>query len=136
KIRRGGPAARGRIPALFGLALSLIYVTAAPASYLLRQLHIAQQSAVVGTEWLNFLLVRPPQPTSAFESMYEVKHRYPFQPQLLELYKTDLTRAGQYQGFLNTELIKALQLLPGSPQARYYLTEKVEAGTEGQGDLI
>ena len=119
--------------ATIGLALSLIFVTAAPARQFLRQWNIRQQSADVGSEWLHYLIRK--EPYNAYESMRPVSMRRPLSSQLEWQYTADKNEAQAYSYFLNNPLVKAISLLPPRVQVRHYETEKVETSSEG-ADII
>lgn len=119
--------------ATIGLALSLIFVTAAPARQFLRQWNIRQQSADVGSEWLHYLVRK--EPYNAYESMRPVSMRRPLSSQLEWQYTADKNEAQAYAYFLNNSLVKAISLLPPRVQVRHYETEKIETNSEG-ADII
>ena len=100
--------------ATVGLALALMFVTAAPTHYALRQWKIREQSAEIGREWLQFLVGGQPEPYSAYESLRPVAIRRPLSSQLELQYASDINDAQGYSYFLNNPLIKALGMLPRS----------------------
>lgn len=147
--------------ATLGLALSLIFVTAAPARHVIRHWHLRQQSADVGTEWLYYLVRK--EPYNAYESMRPVAMRRPLTSQLESVYASDKNEALAYSYFLNNPIIKAIGLLTAPPpepetaakdngdngkenentkwqpprrvQVRHYQTESIETNSDG-ADII
>jgi len=138
--------------ATLGLALSLIFVTAAPVRHVIRQWHLRQQAADVGAEWLYFLVRR--EPYNAYESMRPVALRRPLMSQLESVYASDKNESQAYFYFLNNPLIKAIGLLTAPPdldepaqgqtekwqapkrvQVRHYQNESIDTNSEG-ADII
>ena len=122
RLADGEPRPVSRGLALAGLVLSVVSLTCAPTHYYLRNWRIAQQSAPVGAEWIEFLLAG--EPLKAYAAMDSPEDRPPLGRQLKEFYLGDKASVDRFNRFVNrSELVRTLMALGPKAYVQYYDTE-------------
>jgi hypothetical protein len=85
RIARNAPALSGRRLALWGVALSLLFLAAAPAQWLVYGWQIRREAIAVADAW--FAMLRENQPQMAFQLTQEPRRRHPLDNTLAKFYR-------------------------------------------------
>jgi hypothetical protein len=128
QISRGGQALTGYKVALWGLALSLFFGTAAPVNWFGYRWMVRREARQFAGAWFEFLA--HDQPQKAHQLIRFPQYRQPLDEELWEFYRGDPRWEGQLWAYVDRPLVRTLLALGRQAQVRYYQT----AGEDYTGD--
>ena len=128
RIKRFAPAMVGRKMALAGLALSLLFLAAAPAETLTYQKMVRDEARQFSALWFRYLAHAEPQ--KAYQLTVDPQSRQPLNDDLWAFYRTAPRLSSQLEEYANGPLVRTLLALGPKAQVRFYQI----AGEASDGD--
>jgi len=125
RVERYAPVLLGRKAALAGLALSTVFLVAAPTAWFLYRRQVENEARQFGALWFDFLLKN--EPHKALQLREHPTSRQPLDDALWQFYPKHSESRGQLEGFLREKGIRTLLALGDKATVRYYDTESQEA---------
>jgi hypothetical protein len=115
RIARNAPALGGRRLALWGVGLSLLFLVAAPAEWLVYRWQIRREAVCVGDAW--FAMLRDHQPQMAFQLTQEPRRRHPLDNTLAKVYRDSPELRDGLAAYLRQPPVRTLLALGHGAQA-------------------
>jgi hypothetical protein len=132
RIRRSEPALAGRKLALAGLALSLLFLTAAPTDWLVHRWRVRNEATELAGLWFRCLTEDEPQ--KAYQLTLPSGGRQPLDHRLWAVYRdTPRLRQG-LENYVKAPLVRTLLAL--GPKARVRFYETANQSRTGQEDVV
>ncbi|MEX0939502.1 MAG: hypothetical protein WDZ59_16685 [Pirellulales bacterium] len=123
QIATGEGRIAGRGAAVLGLALSLLFGSAAISQALSRTFWIDQQSRELSRAWIDFLL--DGQPQMAHQLTKYPSERVPLDDMLWTYYRRTPAEAGELRAFVSQPLVHALLELADKATVRHWEMESI-----------
>jgi hypothetical protein len=120
RIRKNVPAMTGGKMALTGLVLSLFFLSAAPANWLVYRSTIRNEARQFAELWFKYLTHDEPQ--KAYQLMIGPQFRRPLDDRLWDYYRSDPESRKSLEECLERPLIRTLLALGQRGQVRFYQT--------------
>lgn len=128
RIARNAPHLTGRKAALTGLALSTLFVVAAPAEWIVYQRLVGAEAAQFARYWFDFL--RDNQPQKAFQLTLHPLQRQPLDASLWDFYRQGPRWHHDLEDYVAQPTVRTLLALGPRAQVRLHEIE----GQERQRD--
>jgi hypothetical protein len=125
RVKRYAPVLLGRKAALVGLALSTVFLVAAPTAWFVYRWQVEKEARQFGALWFDYL--RNNEPHKAVQLREHPTSRQPLDDLLWQFYPEHSESRGQLEGFVREKGIRTLLALGDRATVRYYDTESQEA---------
>jgi len=122
----------GRVMAVAGLILAVLFATWAPTQHYARRWYVQQQSEAVGQQWFGFIFRQ--QTAKAYGVTRPPKDRGNLDAAYSERVMSDEDARKSYEAFARRKLIRKLLALNGRARPLFHETEKVV--TTDDSDVI
>ena len=117
---RGAPAISGRKMALAGLMLSLLFLAAAPADWLIYRGMVRNEARQFSGEWFKYLA--QDQPQTAHQMTVAPPSRQPLDDRLWAVYRNAPRLRQELENYVKSPLVRTLLALGPKAQVRFYET--------------
>jgi hypothetical protein len=131
RIRNNPTAMSGRKMAMAGLALSLIFLIAAPTDLLVHRRLMADEARRFSALWFKYLTEEEPQKAHQLTTAQQT--RRPLDDGLWTYYRTPRVR-GDLENYVKTPLIRTMLAL--GPKARVRFYETAGQSRDSENDLV
>lgn len=132
RIRRNPTAMSGRKMATVGLALSLIFLVAAPTDMLVHRRLMADEARQFAALWFKYLAEEEPQ--KAHQLTTAPQTRRPLDDGLWPYYRNTSRNRQDLENYVKTPLIRSLLAL--GPKARIRFYENAGQSRDSENDLV
>jgi hypothetical protein len=120
RIKRGAPAISGRKMALSGLMLSLLFLAAAPADWLVYRWMVRTEARQFSVEWFKYLAQDEPQKAHQLTTVPQA--RQPLDDLLWAVYRNGPRLRQDLENYVKSPLVRTLLALGPKAQVRFYDT--------------
>jgi hypothetical protein len=120
RINRTAPAISGRRMALGGLMLSLVFLAAAPADWLVYRWMVRGEARQFSVEWFKYLA--QDQPEYAHQLTTAPQARQPLDEHLWAVYRNAPRMRQELENYVKSPLVRTLLALGPKAQVRFYDT--------------
>jgi hypothetical protein len=132
RIKRGEAAATGRKLAWAGLALSLLFVVAAPTDWLVYRRIVRNEARQFCTLWFRYLTHGEPQKAHQLTVLPQM--RQPLDENLWSFYGNNARSRKTLEGYVQLPLVRTLLALGPRAWVRFY--ETANQGHGGNDDVV
>jgi hypothetical protein len=135
RIKRADPALGGRKMALAGLAISLLFIAAAPADCMIYRWMLGNEAQQFSTLWFKYLAQDEPQ--NAHQLTVGPQARQPLDERLWAVYRAAPRMRQELEDYVKTPLVRTLLALGPKARVRFYQTAGYTVVTNNdQVDLV
>jgi hypothetical protein len=106
--------------ALWGLLLSLLFLTAAPADWLSYRWMVAKEARQFAAQWFKY--VTQDEPQKAFQLTTAPQSRQPLDDHLWAFYRNNPRQRQELDNYVKSSTVRALLALGARAQVRFYQT--------------
>jgi hypothetical protein len=132
RIKRNAPAMSGRKLALSGLMLSLLFLAASPADWLIYRRMVDAEARQFAPLWFKYLAQDAPQ--MAHELTMAPQSRPPLDDRLWALYRNNARSRQRLEYYVKMPLVRTLLALGPKAQVRFYQT--TAQARDGDDDVV
>jgi hypothetical protein len=118
RIKAGSPAIAGRKMALTGWTLSVLFLIAAPADWMVYRYLVAKEAKQVADQWFQF--ITHDEPHKACQLTSAPQARQPLNDRLWDYYRNAPKPREQLEGYVKSPLVRTMLALGPKAQVRFY----------------